>query len=121
MTTSLSEFHCAKYRARVLMLLGLVYSFANIMLPLLAWLILPRQMEVTFANLTLHSWNFFIIMCALPSLFSSVAHSFLPESPKFLMTMGKNKEALEIFKRIYSLNTGKPKETYPVSAFLRFG
>lgn len=31
------------------------------------------------------------------------------------MSMGKNKEALEIFKRIYAWNTGLSPETYPVS------
>lgn len=39
---------------------------------------------------------------------------FLPESPKFLMTVGRNKEALEVFQKVYTLNTGKSKEDFPV-------
>lgn len=38
----------------------------------------------------------------------------MPESPKFLMTMGRNKEALEVFQKVFSINTGKNKEEYPV-------
>lgn len=39
---------------------------------------------------------------------------FLPESPKFLMTAGRNKDALNVFQKVYSKNTGKPLENYPV-------
>lgn len=39
---------------------------------------------------------------------------FMPESPKFLMTTGRNKEALDIFRMVYSINTGRPKSDYPV-------
>lgn len=44
--------------------------------------------------------------------------AFLPfyESPKFLMTSGRNEEALRTFKQIYTINIGKPNETYPVSS-----
>lgn len=63
----------------------------------------------------MHSWNFFIIVCAIPSLLGSLAYSFLPESPKFLMMVGRNDEAMRVFKRIYSLNNGLDPETFPVS------
>jgi len=41
------------------------------------------------------------------------------ESPKFLMSCGKRDEALSVFRRIYSINTGKPPESYPVSVLLK--
>lgn len=64
--------------------------------------------------IVLHSWNVYIFITTLPSLISGIAHMFLPESPKFLMTTGRNEEALEVFKYVYSCNTGKPSETFPV-------
>lgn len=102
--------------------MGLVYSLANILVPLLGWSILPKVIEFNLFNgyIVLHSWNIFILISAIPSLFSGIAHSFLPESPKFLMTMGKNQEALESFKVVYSMNTGKPKNTFPVSLIFIF-
>lgn len=42
----------------------------------------------------------------------------MPESPKFLMTAGRNEEALRIFKRVYAMNNGKPEENYPVKALV---
>lgn len=43
---------------------------------------------------------------------------FLPESPKFLMTAGRNKDALKIFQTVYSKNTGKPPEAYPIEVLM---
>lgn len=38
-----------------------------------------------------------------------------PESPKFLMTMGRNEEALKVFRKVYAMNTGNDPDTFPVS------
>lgn len=42
----------------------------------------------------------------------------MPESPKFLMSSGRNDEALKVFQKIYTINNGKPADTYPVSIIL---
>lgn len=62
----------------------------------------------------LHSWNIFMFLTTLPTFIAAVGYYFLPESPKFLMTTGRNKEAMEIFQKIYSMNTGKEPDTFPV-------
>lgn len=43
---------------------------------------------------------------------------YLPESPKFLLSLGRNDEALNIFRGIFVTNTGKPKELYPVKQLM---
>lgn len=116
-TATLSEFHCAKYRAKVVLLMGIAFSLAQIYLPLIAWVILPyREMEFSIFENTfqIHTWNIFILLSGLPSLISSVCHYFLPESPKFLMTCGENEKALKVFQLVYSMNSGKPKNTFPI-------
>lgn len=62
----------------------------------------------------IHSWNLFLLATALVPLLTGVAFLCLPESPKFLMSRGRNAEAMQIFKKIYSMNMGKPAEDYPV-------
>lgn len=42
----LSEFHAAKYRARILMIRGLIISSSNVLAALLAWGILPSGMQL---------------------------------------------------------------------------
>lgn len=62
-----------------------------------------------------HSWNLYLLICAVPSITGTIIFIFLPESPKFLMTIGRNEEALEVFRRVYKINSGKPASSYPVS------
>lgn len=121
LTTVLSEYHCAKYRARVVLSMGIVFSVANIFLPLFAWGLLPSDVEWKFFDgyITLHSWHMFILTSGLPALLSGLGHYFLiPETPKFLMTSGRNDEALLVFKRMYSLNTGKHPDTFPIKELI---
>lgn len=62
-----------------------------------------------------HSWQVFVAVSALPSILSCMLFPFFPESPKFLMSKGRNAEALEAFRFIYALNTRKPRSAFPVS------
>lgn len=44
--TYIAELHRTEYRARVILLTSLFYTFANITLPLLAWSLLTRDINV---------------------------------------------------------------------------
>lgn len=50
LTAYLSELHTAKYRARVMFLFGILNCLANIIMPLLAWLVLPINLEIPLFN-----------------------------------------------------------------------
>ncbi|CAH1176296.1 unnamed protein product [Phaedon cochleariae] len=116
----LSEFHSSKYRARVQIVRGIMLSSSNIILPLMAWGILPRKIDFSpFGIIDYHSWNIYLMICALPPIISGIIYFFMPESPKFLMTIGKNKHALEIFRKVYKINTGKPDHTFPIKRLVR--
>jgi VNT family MFS transporter (synaptic vesicle glycoprotein 2) len=47
LTPYLSEFHGTHYRSRVPLTIGLLFSAGNIVLPLLAWAILPLNIELS--------------------------------------------------------------------------
>ncbi|XP_030757455.1 synaptic vesicle glycoprotein 2B-like isoform X2 [Sitophilus oryzae] len=119
LTAYLSELHCAKQRSRVQMILSVIFSFASLAMPALAILVLPLGFKfVVTENFVIHAWNVYLFICAAVPLTSAVAFLFLPESPKFLMTTGRNEKALRVFRKIYSMNTGKPEETYPVTVLV---
>lgn len=60
------------------------------------------------------SWRVFLAICSLPEFLACIALLAFPESPRFLILKGRHDEALGVFKKIYSLNTGKEPDTYPV-------
>lgn len=55
---------------------------------------------------------------SLPSFIVAALLFLLPESPKFLISSGRHEEAIEVLRGIYLMNTGKPKEEYPVKQLL---
>ncbi|KAL9895225.1 uncharacterized protein ACN2A1_006007 isoform 2-T2 [Glossina fuscipes fuscipes] len=113
--TYLTEFHNAKNRPRLSMILGLIQSFASLILPMLAWLILPQDWDfITQSSFKVHTWQIFLFICGLPSLLSGIIFLVLPESPKFLMSQGRNTEALNVFQQIYAVNRRQSKDLYPI-------
>ncbi|XP_053079569.1 synaptic vesicle glycoprotein 2B isoform X2 [Acinonyx jubatus] len=69
-------------------------------------------------NYHFHSWRVFVIICALPCTVSMVALRFMPESPRFLLEMGKHDEAWMILKQVHDTNMrakGAPEKVFTVS------
>jgi len=67
-------------------------------------------------------WRLFVILNAVPSIVAASILFFLPESPKFLFTNTREEEAVEVLRRMFTLNTGRNVEEYPVRlAQLRAG
>ncbi|XP_066590146.1 synaptic vesicle glycoprotein 2B-like isoform X3 [Prorops nasuta] len=112
----LAEIHDNNHRSRTYMWLGVFFSLGNISLPCIAWLIIPQKWDWSFMNGTveINSWRVFLAICSLPEFLACFAFAFFPESPRFLMLKGRREEALEMFKKIYAINTGKDPETYPI-------
>uniref|UniRef100_A0A1Q3FPY0 Putative synaptic vesicle protein sv2 n=1 Tax=Culex tarsalis TaxID=7177 RepID=A0A1Q3FPY0_CULTA len=113
----LSEFHSLQHRSRVMMMVGIFYSIANVLLPSLAWAIIPQSgwdFTLLDGKLAIHSWQIFLAVCCLPSLLSGACCMFFPESPKFLMAKGRNEQAMAVFRTLYALNTGRTREDYPI-------
>ncbi|CAD7093693.1 unnamed protein product [Hermetia illucens] len=115
-----NEFHGTKHRSRVMMCIGCFFSIATLSLPIIAYVILPNNWNVTiFGLIVIRSWKVFLAVCSLPSLIAGICYIFLPESPKFLMTTGRNNDALKVFQMIYHLNTRNPREQYPIKELVK--
>ncbi|XP_076658715.1 uncharacterized protein LOC143362431 [Halictus rubicundus] len=114
--TYCSEFYGIKGRARIPLILGFSITFGNIVTAVLAWLVVPQSWSIVLADgsFVYNSWRIFLSLCGVPMLLGVVCLSVFPESPKFLMSQGRNDEALKVFRTIYRLNTGKPEADYPI-------
>lgn len=66
-------------------------------------------------RLVIDNWRIFVLTGSFVVFLAAFLVYFMDESPKFLMAVGRNDEALNVFRKIYSQNTGNSPESYPVS------
>eukprot|EP00551_Chaetoceros_affinis_P017055 CAMPEP_0203697658 /NCGR_PEP_ID=MMETSP0091-20130426/11769_1 /ASSEMBLY_ACC=CAM_ASM_001089 /TAXON_ID=426623 /ORGANISM="Chaetoceros affinis, Strain CCMP159" /LENGTH=471 /DNA_ID=CAMNT_0050569717 /DNA_START=28 /DNA_END=1440 /DNA_ORIENTATION=- len=85
----LAEFLPTETRGEYLLLIKYFWTVGSCIIPLFAYL----SLEIA------DSWRLFAVLCALPSLFSSVVSiAFVPESPRWLVSMGQKDKALQILR-----------------------
>ncbi|GBP59828.1 Synaptic vesicle glycoprotein 2C [Eumeta japonica] len=136
----IAELHRTELRARVILYTSLFYTIANSTLPLLAWAVLTKDWHlkiygnfvddekenekvlnffITHLFQVIRAWNVFLVVTALMPLLSGLAFTILPESPKFLMSRGRNEEAMAVFHKIYTSNTGNTPDKFPSEQLAR--
>ncbi|XP_019876766.2 synaptic vesicle glycoprotein 2C-like [Aethina tumida] len=111
----LAEFQPPKYRGAIVCYCGLFFTLAWLVLPVTAYFVLPIDIHFRLGSaFILSPWRFFLIVLVVPELIVGLWFLRLPESPKFHMTKGNKKLALNILKTMYARNTGKPEDKFPV-------
>ncbi|XP_019617403.1 PREDICTED: synaptic vesicle glycoprotein 2C-like [Branchiostoma belcheri] len=111
------EFQPKSKRGTMLSVLAASWMFGNIIAAGLAWLVIPRTyLQFSLGTMMYDSWRVFVALCTIPSLTAALLLTCMPESPKFLMEMGKEKEALRVLSRVHKMNTanGKTPRQYSV-------
>uniref|UniRef100_A0A0K8TPB6 Putative synaptic vesicle protein n=1 Tax=Tabanus bromius TaxID=304241 RepID=A0A0K8TPB6_TABBR len=113
-----AEFQPKSKRGSMLSFMAAFWTFGNLFVAGLAWLIIPTGIGIRTPYFVYNSWRIFLVVCSLPSFLVAILLFYLPESPKFLLSQGKQDKALAIFRGIYVTNTRKPCEYYPVKEVL---
>ncbi|XP_015373502.1 PREDICTED: synaptic vesicle glycoprotein 2B-like [Diuraphis noxia] len=115
--TFLSEFYDKEHRDKIVLYAGGFSSFAFVLQPLVAYFLIPMDINFQFFNgsLIIDNWRVFLMTCSVMVFLAAFLVYSMDESPKFLMAVGRHKEALNVFRKIYSQNTGNPPELYPIS------
>nr|XP_023023359.1 synaptic vesicle glycoprotein 2A-like [Leptinotarsa decemlineata] len=111
------EFNDNRFRPKVVSWIATFVAFGNMYLPGMAWLILPLEWsyEIPLINIMFRPWRLLVVIYALPSILFAILLCSLPESPKYLISKGQHDEALAILRKMYSVNTGKSQDEFPVS------
>ncbi|CAM1300985.1 SV2A (predicted) [Pycnogonum litorale] len=106
-----SEFLDKNGRGRHLTWLLNFWAIGGIFVALMAWAIIPRtgffllNVEKThFSN-----WRIFLLVCALPSVASILGLIVMPESPRFLLEVGRDVEAISVYQRVFRMNHSSQK------------
>lgn len=75
-----------------------VSAIGAILLPIFAWLIINANWSfyIPLLNISYTPWRLYIVVCGIPGFLCGLAFFKLPESPKFLISVGKYKEAIRI-------------------------
>ncbi|CAH2076851.1 unnamed protein product, partial [Iphiclides podalirius] len=112
--TFIGEILPLKYRDVTLSIINAMQILGSVLVPLLAWAILPLDFSVDFGAYNFRPWRLLTIIYGSTFLISAMLLLCGPESPKFLLSQGRHDETLEILKMIYSKNTGKSCDEYPI-------
>ncbi|KAI4504130.1 hypothetical protein M0802_000601 [Mischocyttarus mexicanus] len=113
-----AEFQPKSKRGSMLSFMAAFWTLGNLFVAGLAWLIIPQDIGITSAAFTYNSWRIFLLICAAPSFIVAGLLLLLPESPKYLLSCGRYQEALDIFRGIYAINTGKSRDSYTVKELI---
>lgn len=101
-----AEFQCKSRRGRMLSALATFWMIGNISVAGLAWAVIPYEIGTNNGEFLFNSWRIFVAICGIPAFLVTLALCFMPESPKFLLSKGREQDALKVFALIYKQNTG---------------
>ncbi|CAG9865111.1 unnamed protein product [Phyllotreta striolata] len=113
--TYIVEFHQQRKQFRNVCLCGIFFVLSWLLLPILAYAILPLEFSYNAKNVVaLSPWRLFLLVLTAPDVLVGFWLMRLPESPKFWLAKGQQKKALAILQRMYAANKGVPRDGFPV-------
>eukprot|EP00045_Choanoeca_perplexa_P006058 m.50651 g.50651 ORF g.50651 m.50651 type:complete len:496 (-) comp13445_c0_seq2:1406-2893(-) len=92
----LAEFMPSESRGKALFGIEFFWTAGTIFVNGMAWAILENT-----------SWRVLLGVCSIPPVLAMLSFPFMPESPHWLLTVGKHKEAAAVLRRAAVLN-GRP-------------
>ncbi|KMY97187.1 uncharacterized protein Dsimw501_GD13704, isoform D [Drosophila simulans] len=98
--TYLSEFTKISLRPRVLTIMSFSLGLSMIYVPCLAGFLLPLRMEPS-------SWRILLLCNQVPGIIGIIILIFLPESPKYYLSINNQEKAMQVMERICRMNKGK--------------
>ncbi|XP_062706691.1 synaptic vesicle glycoprotein 2B-like [Aedes albopictus] len=114
----LGEFCTPSRRVQLISYASVMPSVGIIFVALVGWLTLSFEWSFPITDtITYKPWRLLFILYTIPGLVAGVVFFFFPETPKFLLSQGREDEALAVLKWMYRINHGAGSEcNYKVEA-----
>lgn len=90
--------------------------------PIFASIIINQDwtFNIEILDLVFKPWRLFMIICGIPSIVCALVMLLcMPESPKYTFSDGDEATTLKVLQRVYSINTGNPRETFEVKSLVK--
>ncbi|KAJ8724649.1 hypothetical protein PYW08_016123 [Mythimna loreyi] len=116
--TLLSECTPMARRNSLILLTTTIHLASMGVMAIIAIPVLPLKFSYYIPYLGIHfnSWRVLDLIFATPCAISAIGCYFAFESPKFLVSVGRDEDALQVLRGIFTMNTGKSAEHYKVDA-----
>ncbi|KAM3956292.1 LOW QUALITY PROTEIN: synaptic vesicle glycoprotein 2C-like [Aphomia sociella] len=114
----LGEMHMNARRASSIAWGSIFISLSFIILPGLAWLIIPGKWSFQVGSITVVPWRAFVWAWCAPGLMAALALLFLPESPRYLLAAKGPDAAMSVLAKMYAWNHGATVHNFPVERIL---
>lgn len=114
----LAELLPMEQRGKNLLFIEYFWTAGALMVPLFAYITIVNNDngDDNGGN----SWRYFAVLCAVPSLVSACLGTYLvPESPRWLVTVGQSERALAILRDAATVNGWNAMEVYPPGTVLQ--
>ncbi|KAL7740167.1 hypothetical protein ACLKA6_003879 [Drosophila palustris] len=104
----LVEFFTPRHRPIVINYASLFVGISTVYVPVVAWLVMTMDWRVDLTDgFAFRPWRLLTIFYLLPGVFGTLMLLKLPESPKFLISMGRTEDAFAAVNWIALKNSGK--------------
>lgn len=100
-----SEFHTKETAPRAAAIVSTFMPVIFLYSATVGIILMPMTWSLDLYFVTFTPWRLFMVIISLANLVNSIAFSFLPESPKFLLAMNRGDETLMVLKSMYRMNT----------------
>ncbi|XP_023941006.1 synaptic vesicle glycoprotein 2B [Bicyclus anynana] len=108
--TYLSDLVGVKRRQFYLDITGGSFVAAWLILPAIAWLVIPLKLSGFTTILPIYSWRLYLALGSVPGFVAGIWVLFLPESPRLLSDTNRSDKAMKIISYINQCNRGSGAE-----------
>lgn len=107
-----SEFHSKKTMMKAVSIVASFMPAAFIFLPIIARFLFTKKWKFVIFGWNMSIWRVYLLACNVLNLLVLILVLQLPESPKFLVSVGRKMDALNVLKLIYAKNTTKSSDVW---------